>query len=763
LFTQFKGLPLLWPSLAWVCGLVLGQLEYLNTIWLIALVLPLLVLRKLWFFFLVAGIIFATYTLGLHQRDLVVDSSWLGQRINIQGRVESVHQTPQYQRFRLSNIQREDGQTLSAIIDVYVYRQQRNIKPTMQVQLTVKLHQPHNKINPSYFDYKKLLLHQNVAAVGSAKGSVQVLDDSVSWLEQGRQKIRLALESIEQNSQGILLALLLADRSKVPLDIDDAFAASGATHLLAISGLHMGLVAAWGFLLTWWMLTRREAWIIGFRVRLMALGGGMLLAFSYATLAGWPIPAQRAFLMLLAGVLAWGMRASQRPLNTMFAALILITLFDSFSVLSVSLWLSFSATMTLLIWATHTQKSSTVYGKGWRMFTSMIWVSLLASLATLPLIGFVFERLPALGLLANALLVPLYAIVVLPFALLGELFSLIGLPSIASSLLEVAGYGIVWGNHVLLYLQSLPWGNLWLRSDMPWLFVGLAISLLIAGGFWLKYQGLYASGLLVLSLCIYAWLGLSEAKVKQPVFYVWDVGQGASSFLALPHFNLVIDAPGKQGSKFNGGTVAAQNIRKLGLLHVDAVVLSHAQSDHAGGVNRLLANLNEVHEIWLADVPENHSYFKNIIQSKHVLWLKRGDSFDVEGGHVQVLWPPEGYAPPNSNNASLVLLITLNTGQKLLLAGDLEAEAESAILGDLSAVDVMLMPHHGSKTSSTKGLVQKLRPKMVVAQTGYKNHYGFPKDEVVQRYHDVNSQVFNTANGYVVISFSPDGNSTLHQ
>jgi len=764
LFTQLKTLPLLAPSLAWVCGLALGLSFDFHLLWVALPALLWLIWRKLWLVFLIVGVLLSTYTLAWHKQQLVMDNSWLGQRINIHATVESTRQTKQYQRLRLSNVHRDDGRKVDGLLDVYVYRQHQKIMPSMQVQLTVKLHQPRNKMNPAYFDYEKLLLHQSVAAVGSVAGQVQVVSDSISWLEQQRQNIRLALATQNHSSQGVLLALLLADRSQVKLDVDDAFAASGTTHLLAISGLHVGLVAAWGFMIVWWLLTRREAWIVNLPVRLLALSGGMMLAFVYATLAGWPIPAQRAFLMLLAGVLAWGFRAKQIPLNSMFLALFVITIMDMFAVLSVSLWLSFVATSVLLIWATKSPQPSSVYIKVWQLFKSMLWISLLASLATLPLIGFIFERLPALGLIANALLVPLYALWVLPLALLGELFAVVSLPFLSSYLFELSGYGIVWGNEVLQYLQALPCGNLWLRSDMPWLFTGLALMLLLAGGLGIKVKRLQALGLLLLSLGVYAGVGLSEAKVENSAFYVWDVGQGSSSLLALPKFNLVIDAPGKQGSKFNGGSIAAQNMRKLGLLHADAVVLSHAQSDHAGGALRLLANLNDVNEFWLADVPENHAYFKDIVQDRHVLWLKRGDNFDIEGGsHVHVLWPPQGYQPRNSNNASLVLLITLNTGQTLLLAGDMEAEVERAIIKDLPKVDVMLMPHHGSKTSSTKALVQRLKPKVVVAQTGYQNHYGFPKDEVVQRYKTEESQVLNTADGYVAIVFSANGISLQHE
>ncbi|MDQ6977859.1 MAG: ComEC/Rec2 family competence protein, partial [Ghiorsea sp.] len=464
-----------------------------------------------------------------------------------------------------------------------------------------------------------------------------------------------------------------------------------------ISGLHMGLVAGWGFILAWWLITRREAWIVRFPVRTFALTAGMFLAFAYALLAGFPIPAQRAFLMLLAAVLAWSLRATLMPLNTMFAALMLITLIDPASVLSVSLWLSFTATSALLIWAGRQPKVESMYAKAWMWLKGMFWVSIIASLATLPLIGYVFERLPAWSLLANTLLVPLYAFWVLPLALLGEFFALWGGSSWAVHIFEWSGWGISWGNQVLLWIHTLPAGNLWLRGDLPGLYGLLVVCLLLSGLFWLQNKRWVSVSVLLISLGCYAVVMLGEAEVKQTQLYVWDVGQGASSLLVLPDFKLLIDVSGKRGSKFNGGTIAAQNMRHLGWLHADAVLLSHAQSDHAGGIKRLLASLNGVHELWLADVPKNHAYFAEVMNKMPVRWLKKGDNFDIKGkNHVKVLWPPQGYAPRNNNNTSLVLEITLITGQKLLFAGDMEAPVEWEILNDIQPVDVMLMPHHGS-------------------------------------------------------------------
>jgi len=138
-----------------------------------------------------------------------------------------------------------------------------------------------------------------------------------------------------------------------------------------------------------------------------------------------------------------------------------------------------------------------------------------------------------------------------------------------------------------------------------------------------------------------------------------------------------------------------------------------------------------------------------------VRWLKQGDVWSLtDGSQFEVLWPPKDYKNKNDNNTSLVLLVRLISGERLLLAGDIEAEVEKVLLPSLPKVDVMLMPHHGSKTSSTSPFVEKLQPKIVIAQAGYANHFGFPKVEVVQRYAAAGSTIFNTSNGAVFIDFS---------
>jgi len=756
---------LLLPTLALLLGLLISLSNTIGLFFNISVMVLVSLCfwrwRKTWLLFLLVGLLYGLITFAWLVWQVQVPPNWLDKKITISAQIQSVKQTPQYTKLRLDHVQQPSGELLHGLADVFVYQSKQQFLAGQSMKATAKFHMPRNKQNPATFDTEGYAFLEHVALVGSAS-NITITQASDAWLAKQRQHIFAAMDSLPAAQKGILAALLLADRSDIPLPIDDAFAASGATHLLAISGLHMGLVAGWGFFLSWWLLTRREDWIIHLPVRGLSLVAGLLLACAYATLAGWPIPAQRAFLMLLAAVLAWWLRRKQWPLNTMLAALLLIVLLDPTSVLSVSLWLSFVATSALLIWASAPatpSESKADQIRSW--FKALLLVSLIAALATLPMIAYVFGRLPVWSLFANVVLVPIYALWVLPLALLGEWLVVLGLRDWATMLFEVSGWGLQMSNQWLLTLYDWPWGRLWLQSSLM-LSVFLALALLVSGWLWIKQK--QKTTLLTLSMSLVMFVGLSTQAAQPSIasFAVWDVGQGASSLLRLPNFSLLVDTPGKDGSKFNGGSEAAANLRALGALQLHALLLSHAQSDHAGGAERLYASLNGVDELWLADVPANRNYVsfqrlseKVIQDGGSVRWLKQGDVWSLtDGSQFEVLWPPKDYKNKNDNNTSLVLLVRLISGERLLLAGDIEAEVEKVLLPSLPKVDVMLMPHHGSKTSSTSPFVEKLQPKIVIAQAGYANHFGFPKVEVVQRYAAAGSTIFNTSNGAVFIDFS---------
>ena len=577
-----------------------------------------------------------------------------------------------------------------------------------------------------------------------------------------RQRLRQAIARGQADS-GVLPALLLGDRSQLDEADNAVFSATGTAHLLAISGMHVGMVAGWGFLLAWWLLTRRESWIVRIPVRAAALSAGCAAAFIYATLAGWPLPAMRSGLILLAGVLAWWLARRAVAVNTLLAALGLILLFDPAAIASLSLWLSFAATAAILLFAGGQGGGGE---QGWkerlmRGLRILAWVSLIATLATLPLIVSAFGRLPVYSLPANLLLVPLYGLAVMPLALLGELAALCSLETLAAMLLSASDWLIRAGLQALTYMAELPAGELWAVKPTVWADMAYGLGMLFAGWlFWQRKRGKAAAGAMA-TLGLFLIMVLSERDVEAPTWVVWDVGQGAASTLLLPGRQVIaVDAPGRDGSRFNGGTMVADGLRSIGLSHIDLLIVSHAQTDHLGGVLSLIRQVNRIGEIWLPDLPAVRADARieaivSLAAARNipVRWLVAGERVSFGPLRLSVLWPPRGYQSARANNMSLVLLAEQG-GIRLLWPGDIEAEAESRMLAGIQApIDAMLMPHHGSRSSSQGSFLQALQPSLAVAQSGFANRYGFPHAEVVARYRLIGASVLETSKGAVFLTW----------
>jgi len=759
-------LPLLVPVSGWAAGVAAGRIDIVPSAglpWMIVILSVLLFFRhrQLRVFCLagLSGLVWAGLTLMWDARLVVVPDGWLGAPKTVTAKVLKVRHAPHYVRLLLDDVRWEHARLAGRALLYAHGKRMPDVRAGSIIQATALWRLPENRRNPGAFDYRSYCFDRHIAVTGGLRGPLKVLRTSVSWLDTARRRIRVALASQPDAGGSVLAALLLADKSGIPTDVYDAFAASGAAHLLAISGLHVGMVAVFAGLLCWWVLGRREAWIIHLPLRRTSLLVGMAAAAAYATLAGWPLPAQRAMLMLAATAAAWWLREHTVPFNSLLAALALMLFFDAGAVASVSLWLSFTAAAALLLWAGRRRSRKRGGLRPW--LAALLWTSLVATLATLPVIATVFGRLPVYGVPANLFLVPLYSFVVLPATLLGGLAAAVGVLPVAKLLFAAAGQAVSWGNAMLMTVYGWPGGNLWIPSVPAWLNGLYVAGMLAAGWTWFRTGRRAPSlGLAGLTLCMYVAGAVVERPPGQPKFIAWDVGQGAAASLLLPGgVVLTVDAPGMKGSRFNGGTITVAGLRALGMAHIDTLVLSHAQADHMGGIPRLITQVRHVRELWLADVPWNHAHagIRSIVSlvTNHggtVRWLKAGDQLHSGAIDVRVLWPPAGYAPVNHNNASLVLSLRLSDGTSLLLPGDIEARAEAELIArGLAPHALLLVPHHGSRTSSTPGWVQALAPVAAIVQSGRHNRYGFPAPEITERYIAAGAVVRNTAMGAVMI------------
>jgi len=766
--------PLLWPAALWVTGLLLARSDALPivaaSVLLLFLVVILLFYRKaLLALILSAGAVWGVVDLMLDARAIAVDESWLGQRMNVTATIERVEHHDAYSRLLVRRIIRDGALSFGGKALLYSYGKDRPLLQAGQrIAAAVSWRLPRNYLNPGSFDYRNWCFDQGIALIGSGRGDLSIISSPDLMMEKVRHRIRAAISDIDSPATGVLRAILLGDRSRVDEPVRQVFAATGAAHLLAISGMHVGMVAGFVFSLVWWLLTRREGWIVSLPVRKLALGVGLLGAMAYAVIAGLPLPAQRALIMLTGGVAAWLLATRIEPLNALLAALLLILFVDPDAVASLSLWLSFVATTAIVLWASQLPRhdgEQRLFVRLLVIMRNLLWISLLAALATLPLIVSTFGSVPVYSLPANLILVPIYGLIVLPLGLLGEFSAILGMHALASALMGLSAMAIDMGSAVLEWLMLLPFGKLWAIAPPLWVGLYYAAGSILAG--WWLFKGLRKRAVLMISLTLIVFLAavLPEREIDAATWVVWDVGQGASSVLLLPgNHVLAVDAPGRPGSRFNGGTTAAAGLRSLGVTHIDTLILSHAQSDHMGGAMALMRRVNYTGEIWLPDVPSvrGHPTVRSIAlyAQKHgvrLKWLAQGDIIAGPDAvySVSVLWPPRDFSPANHNNASLVLRVVVGEGKRLLFPGDVESMTEIRLLvKGVEPVDAMLIPHHGSRTSIHDGFVRQLAPQLAVAQAGFANHYGFPDPQVVETYRSVGAAVENSAEGALIIDLA---------
>ena len=760
------------PAASWAAGIGLIYGDWLPLPWIVWLA-PILLTFALWkparvvSLGMCLGLIWASAMLFWNAGRMAADDTWLDGSVRITASIQGMQRQPGRLRLDLRDVVREDGFELNGLVRLSWYFRRGGPPPDYlragdEISAEARFRRPRNFHNPGGFDYQAYCFDEQIVLLGSIRGSPEIIAHNAGMLDLMRQRIRQAVSMLSPAQAGVIQALLLADRSQIPVHASDTFMASGAAHLLAISGLHVGLVAAWAFFLCRWLLTRREAWIIAMPVQKICLSFGLAASCAYATLAGWPLPTERAVLLFAAAVLAWWLRVRSAPINSLLAALMLILCWDPVAIASISLWLSFTATTALLIWAGR-QDAPSMRPVTW--LKAMLWISLLAALATLPLIAFAFERISTYTLLANALLVPLFSLLVLPLALLAEIAAICGFAESAATLMRFAGQALTPGMAFIDMLYTWPGAKLFIPSPPWWSSILYAAGLIYAGRRWLTHHRLHASLAAGLTLATYLLLVTPERPLDQPRFIAWDVGQGASSSLLLPDGGVtVVDAPGYPGSRFNGGSTVAAGLRSQGLAHIDVLVASHAQYDHMGGAERLLEQVRGIGELWLADIPANHKHsrMQKLLASMRqagvsIRWLAQGDMVQFGDAPVQVLWPPRGFSAANTNNASLVLSVQMSDGS-ILLSGDIEKQTEAALLDEgITEHALALMPHHGSKTSSTPAWIKTVNPEHVIAQSGQDNAYGFPRPAIVKRYANHGSRVWDTKQGAVMAIASANG------
>ncbi len=606
------------------------------------------------------------------------------------------------------------------------------LSPGQPWKLRVRLKPPNGFMNPGGFDYEAWLFRHGVRATGYVRphGGKRleglVLTPSVR-LDRARldlaRRIQATLPPSEQ--RGVLLALTLGIRDQISPQRWTSLLDTGTNHLMAISGLHVGLVAG----LIFWLV--RRAWSLvpalplWFPAPRAAAVFALLAATLYAALAGFSIPTQRALIMLAIGLGGILFLRRPRPAPTLAVALLIVLLLYPLAVLDAGFWLSFAAVGVLLYAVAGRGRATGNWLKDWGRVQ---WALLLG---LLPLTALLFQRAAPIAPLANLIAVPWVGFGVVPLALLGTAFLVIWQPA-GAFLLGLAALILQGLWPVLDFLAALPWGHV--RLGMAsW----AALVFALVGAAWLLaprgWPSRWVGALLFAPLL---WPPPSYPPAGSWRLDVLDVGQGFAAVVQTAHHTLVFDSGPRYGSNFDAGSaVVAPYLRHLALRRIDLFVISHDDNDHSGGAASLLA-------AWpgtplLASNPASWPGAKPCHAGERWIW---------DGVRFEMLSPlPTGLR--GRNNRSCVLRIGGEGGSALLLS-DIEARAERTLMahwGQRLEAEVMIVPHHGSTTSSTAAFLDAVRPRLALLSTGFGNRFGFPKAKIMRRYQKRGIKVVDTA------------------
>ena len=651
--------------------------------------------------------------------------------------------------------------------------------PGQRISLDAKLKPFVNFANPGGFDYSGFMAKKGILArayAGKKAGLSQLGPGGLSaWKKIPalmRQRAGDLFQGLPEGApKELLRALALGRRAALLPKARSDFAAAGVAHLLAISGLHLGLVWGAGYLALRLVLAAWPALALRFAVPKLAAFGAFIPCLAYAVLASGGAPTLRALVMAACLVGALFLDRPYRPAGALaFAALILGLAWPG-QIGGASFQLSFIAVGAILLAGVPLAERLPKAGRGGRLLwgvSAWLLVSLVVGLSVWPLSALYFHQISFIFLPANALLVPLTGFLVLPLALIG-CFTGLAWPAFGQAVLGLALYPAAWSIDLASALAGIKWSHIFLAGPGPWATALIYAGLFFAACFSGKRR-VMAAALACLMAAGAWWLEAPHPKPDGRLFArVLDVGQGQAVVLTLPDGKvLVVDAGGLSGGSLDTGRqVVAPFLWSLGIGRVFALAASHADFDHTGGLP-FLARWFSPRQIWtngLAGKPcGSYTALLAEAESGQARLLGPGELFSLKelgGARVSLLWPLPGGAPKGwkSNDASLWLGFALGDCA-IWLPGDAGPKVERRVAPLLprAGKQIILAPHHGAKHSLSPALLQRLKPEAVVISAGWQNRFGFPRRSTMERIRAHGAAIWQTAL-YGCISLSTGGRS----
>jgi len=613
--------------------------------------------------------------------------------------------------------------------------------------LTIRIKPVRNYANPGAFDYSAWLFQKGIRFSGyinSHADSHLLGHNGLNYpLQQLREYLRTQLKRHlgQLHFEPVFRALLIGDRSDMSDDMWQLLQKTGTVHLMAISGLHIGIVAGFIFVCSRFLWARSNY----LTLRLAAPRAAALISLSfailYSALAGFSLPTQRALIMLAVYMGSVFFQRKTTWTDVLGLGLVLVLVRDTHAVLSISFWLSFIA-VALIFYILQFLQDRGNSLKSW------LHVQIGISIGLLPVTIYFFQQAPLISPIANLVAIPVVTFVILPLAMFA-LFVLLIHPQTAVMVFTVAEVAFEYLWQLLDELVQIPHANVSLAiPDQMLLFITMigVLLVLLPSSFRIRHVAL----LLILPLLFKSAPRPNDGEARLTLL---DVGQGLSAVLETRRHLMIFDTGARLNHHFDlGRAVLVPYLTQRGQSSVDTLIISHGDNDHIGGVHSLLTHL-PARQI-LTSVPAKLSEHGG-------LRCEAGMQWTWDDVHIEILHPRrQDYDEPlKENDLSCVLQVRTHS-RTFLLTGDIEAEAETRLVArfgkDLHS-DILIVPHHGSKTSSTPRFIDNVHPQIALVPVGLYNRYRFPHDRIVQRYDDAGAKLYTTARHGALIYDSESG------